>query len=275
MAQRSKNPDEATCGSGPLASGMVPYCHFVGAEEGFGEDRRWQKTSSEYFRVDCETRRASRQPAFHRQHGCRLRPKHATALPRPGHGRTRDYMRDTTNGLYDALLRGRFAFDFVHEDRLDPERCANIARCCCPISPCSAIASASRSATTSVGRVDHGQLRDRTLRRESKATREFGLADLLGISKAGNVIGTVGNAYYGRIERQHPILDGFSNTNWIPGAQNRIPLKPVQDPVLTVVPGFVRYPPELAYPPVSHTTEPAVVLRESGSSRTGLFPRRH
>jgi hypothetical protein len=85
------------------------------------------------------------------------------------------------------------------------------------------------------------------------------------------VVGTVGNAYYGRIERQHPILDGFTNTNWIPGAQNRIPLKPVENPVLTVVPGFVRYPPELAYPPLSHTDEPAVVLRESGPSRMAYF----
>ena len=101
---------------------------------------------------------------------------------------------------------------------------------------------------------------------------EFALADLLGISKAGDVIGTNGNAYYGRIERSHPILDGFSNTNWLPGAQNRVPVKPVPDPVLTVVPGFVQYPPELAYPPVSHTDEPAVVLREVGSSRLAYFP---
>jgi hypothetical protein len=42
--------------------------------------------------------------------------------------------------------------------------------------------------------------------------------------------------------------------------------------VLTVVPGFVRYPPELAYPPESHTNEPAVVLREIGSSRIAYFP---
>src|SRR5205085_915199 len=29
--------------------------------------------------------------------------------------------RETTHGLYEALLSGRFAFDYVHEDRLDPE----------------------------------------------------------------------------------------------------------------------------------------------------------
>ena len=68
------------------------------------------------------------------------------------------------------------------------------------------------------------------------------------------------------------ILEGFHDTNWLPGAENRVPLKPVAGPVLTVVPGFVHYPPELAYPPVSHTDEPAVVLRESGVSRMAYFP---
>jgi hypothetical protein len=103
---------------------------------------------------------------------------------------------------------------------------------------------------------------------------DFALGDLFGVSKAGDEIGTNGNPYYARIgdgnaeHAQHPLLNGFSGTNWLPGAQNRIPLKPIQDPLLTVVPGFVRYPPELAYPPVSHTQEPAVVLRESGNSRT-------
>jgi hypothetical protein len=50
---------------------------------------------------------------------------------------------------------------------------------------------------------------------------------LLGISKDADVIGTNGNAYYARIEPSHPILDGFSNTNWLPGAQNRMPVKSV------------------------------------------------
>jgi hypothetical protein len=105
---------------------------------------------------------------------------------------------------------------------------------------------------------------------------DFGLSDLLGISKAGEAIGTNGNAYYARFgksatDRHHPILNGFADTNWIPGAQNRTPLKPVKDSVLTVVPGFVRYPPELAYPPLAHTDEPAAVLREFGPGRTAFF----
>jgi hypothetical protein len=105
-----------------------------------------------------------------------------------------------------------------------------------------------------------------------KPRAELGLADLLGISKAGAAIGTNGNAYYSRIERQHPILDGFTDTNWLPGAQNRGPLEPIADPVLAVVSGFVPYPPELAYPTASHTNEPAAVMRELGSSRVAYFP---
>ena len=97
------------------------------------------------------------------------------------------------------------------------------------------------------------------------------------MSKAGEVIGTNGNPYYARIEepdaaQKHPLLEGFVDTNWIPGAENRLPLKPVDNPLMTVVPGFVRYPPELAYPPASHTAEPAVVLREKGASRIAWFP---
>jgi hypothetical protein len=43
-------------------------------------------------------------------------------------------------------------------------------------------------------------------------------------------------------------------------------------PVLTVVPGFVAYPPELAYPEPARTNEPAVVIRETGRSRRVYFP---
>ena len=42
-----------------------------------------------------------------------------------------------------------------------------------------------------------------------KQRADFGLAELFGIRKAGDVIGTNGNAYYGRIERSHPVLEGF------------------------------------------------------------------
>jgi hypothetical protein len=47
---------------------------------------------------------------------------------------------------------------------------------------------------------------------------------------------------------------------------------PVEEPILTVVPGFVAYPPELSYPPQARTNEPAVVARQKGKSRLIYFP---
>jgi hypothetical protein len=182
-------------------------------------------------------------------------------------------MRETTHGIYDALLRGRFAFDLVHEDRLDRERLSKYRALLLPNiamlsdRQCQQIRDYVSSGGSIMGSFETGLYDE-----ELKSRSDFGLAEVFGVSKAGDVVGTNGNAYYGRIERKHEVLAGFADTNWLPGAQNRIPLKPVADPVLTVVPGFVQYPPELAYPPVSHTDEPAIVLREIGSSRVAWFP---
>jgi putative glycosyl hydrolase-like family 6 (GHL6) protein/glycosyl hydrolase family 42 (putative beta-galactosidase) len=272
----SKNPAEARMWlNETLASGMVPYFHFVGAENGFGEDRRWQQVGAEYF-------------GWTAQHDAHLSPRRSMAnigvvigqetqllYPGPATTRSRSYMDEMTQGIYDALLRGRFAFDFVHEDRLEPERLAKYRTLLLPNvallsdKQCGQIRDYAKAGGSLMAGFETS-LYDEDL----KPRADFGLADVFGVSKAGDAVGTNGNPYYARIEpakEPHPILEGFSGTNWLPGAENRVPLKPVNDPALTVVPGFVRYPPELAYPPVPHTREPAVVLRESGSSRTAWF----
>jgi hypothetical protein len=275
----SKNPAEARMWlNETLASGMVPYFHFVGAENGFGEDRRWQQVGRDYFQWT----------ARHDPHFMPVRSVanigvvigQATQLlyPGPATVRERSYMHETTQGTYDALLRGRFAFDFVHEDRLEPERLAKYRALLLPNvailsdRQCGQLRSYAKAGGSLMAGFETS-LYDEDL----KARADFGLADVFGISKEGDVVGTNGNPYYARIEspgsrEPHPILDGFGDTNWLPGADNRVPLKAVDHPVLTVVPGFVRYPPELAYPPHPHTSEPAAVLRESGSSRTAWFP---
>jgi hypothetical protein len=77
-----------------------------------------------------------------------------------------------------------------------------------------------------------------------------------------------------RIERQHAVLDGFAGTTLLPGAEFRVPIAPVEGAVLTVVPGYVAYPPELSYPAPGkeRTTEPAIVVRQKGASRIVYFP---
>src|SRR5262249_59948511 len=125
-----------------------------------------------------------------------------------------------------TVLRGGLELDFVPEDRLDPERiCKSRALLLPNIAmlsdrQCQQIRDYVRSGGSIMASFETCLYNENLERRN-----EFALADLLGISKAGDVIGTNGNAYYGLIERSHPILDGFSNTNWLPGAQNRVPVK--------------------------------------------------
>ncbi len=277
----SKNPAEARMWlNETLASGMVPYYHFIGSEDGFGEDRRWQKVGTDYFQwtarhdAHLKTRRSIANIGVIMGQSTQLLYKG------PATASSRFYMRETTHGIYETLLRGRFAFDFVHEERLDPDSLSKYRALILPNiamlsdRQCQQLRNYVHSGGSIMASFETS-LYDENLQPRS----DFALADLFDISKAGDVIGTNGNAYYARIEKPdaphpHPILAGFSNTNWLPGAQNRLPLKPIGDPILTVVPGFVQYPPELAYPSPSqsHTNEPAVVLRETGSSRIAWFP---
>ena len=270
----SKTPGETRMWlSQTLASGMVPYLHFVGAEDGFDEDRRWQKPGSDYFQWTAK-------------HDAHLTGRRSIAdvgvvfgqstqllYPGPSTMRTHTYMRETTDGLYDALLHGRYAFDFVHEDRLTPGHLSKYRVLVLPNvamlseAQCRQIRDYVNAGGSLMASFETG-FYDENLNRRAQS----GLSDVFGIEATGDAIGTRGNPYYGYIERQHEILNGFTDTHWVAGAQNRIPHKAVADPVLTVVPGFVRYPPELAYPPTPRTTEPAVVLRETASSRLAYFP---
>jgi hypothetical protein len=252
-----------------LASGMVPYHHIIGGENGMGEDRRWLEPAQKYF-------------AWMARHDSHFVNKRSIAnigvvmgqrthlFYRPPRGST---MREYMEGMYYALLEGRFLFDFVHEDKLALEE---IGKYSALLLPNTALLSDDQCRQLRAYVDGGGSLLatyETSLYTERNRKRsDFGLADVFGIHKAGESIGTTGNAYLARIEKQHEILNGFVNTNWIPGAENRIPVAPVENPVLTVVPGFVAYPPELSYPLQAHTDEPAVVIRQKGKSRLVYFP---
>jgi len=177
--------------------------------------------------------------------------------------------------MYYALLEGRFLFDFVHEDRLQLERLKKYSAL---ILPNIALLSDEQCRQLSEY-VDQGGSLLATFETSmytnaNERRKDFGLADVLGVHLAGEMIGRRGNSnpYLARIERQHPILNGFRDTHWLPGAEFRLPLTPVENPVLTLVPGYVAYPPEMSYPPTPRTNEPGVVVSERGKSRLAYFP---
>lgn len=72
------------------------------------------------------------------------------------------------------------------------------------------------------------------------------------------------------MERKHPILAGLENTTLLPGPIFRVRIQDVPDPVLTRVPPFPAFPPEMVYRETDATDGASVVVRE-GKSRVVYF----
>lgn len=252
-----------------VASGMVPYHHIVGAEGGLGEDRRalepahrffkWTARHDEHFRnkrtiANIAVVMGQRTNLFYKP------PKGVVVT---------NYM----DGLYSALLEGRFLFDFVHEEKLSADELQKYKALILPNvallsdKQCQQIVEFAGRGGSVLATFETSLYDERNRKRS-----DFGLAELFGIHKAGDIQGTTGNAYCARMERPHEILSGFTNTAWIAGAEYRVPLAPIASPVTTVVPGSVAYPPELSYPNPSRSDEPAVVIRQKGQSKLIYFP---
>ena len=252
-----------------LASGMVPYHHIIGGEYGMGADRRWLEPARKYFEWTAKHDAHFTTKRSIANIGVVMGQRTHLFYKPPRGAQIAQYM----DGLYYALLEGRFLFDFVHEDKLATEELSKYSALLLPNTAllsdrqCAQLAAYVNAGGSLLATFETSLYNERNEKRS-----EFGLADVFGIRKAGDPIGTTGNAYLARIERSHPVLSGFSNTRWIPGAENRLPVAPVDNPVLSVVPGFVAYPPELSYPVEPKTDEPAVVIRERGGSRLIYFP---
>jgi hypothetical protein len=263
----SKSPLEATMWMAQTtASGMTPWYHWLGGKP---EDHRWEQTGREFYQW-----LAANEPHFVNRESVAslavLFSQRTNAFYQPPGG------HDTTEflqGMYQVLLDGRFVFDFVHEDDLGIETLTKYQGL---ILPNVALLSAKQC----------GQLRDYVDRggcllatfetgiydENAKSLPEWPLADLFDVKITGPRTGPNGNGSYARVERDHVILQGLQNTKLLPFAEYSFPLSPVRDPVLTVVPPYPAFPPEMVYPRIERTDHPAVVVNQRGKSRTVYFP---
>jgi hypothetical protein len=255
------------------ASGMVPWFHWLG---GAPEDQRWREVGRTFFswlaqhEAHFRNRRSLADVAV-------LFPQSTIAFYRSGtapgswRGGERVQATEYLQGLYYALLEGRILFDFVHEGHLSPEtlgryrvllvpNAALLSDAACRRIRDYAAAGGSVLATFETSRYDEWGDRRGGL----------ALAELFGAS-AGDVIGPLGNSYM-RIEARHPLTEGFEGTAVLPGPENRLAVKSAGAAVLTVVPWYPAFPPEMVFPRTPRTDEPAVVLREQGRSRIAYFP---
>ena len=275
----AKAPAETTMWMAQTAaSGMVPWFHWLG---GAPEDTRWQETGRTFFAwlaaneshfrntrsiADIAVLYPQRTIAFYRS-GTR---------PRDWRGADRAQTADYLQGLYYALLEGRFLFDFVHEDDLGPETLRPYRALLVPNAAylsdehCRGIrayvaAGGSLFATFETSRYDEwGDVRP-----------DFALADLFGASVGGEVAGPTGNSYM-RMGSRHPILAGFEGTSLLPGPEMRVPIRrsgtdAAAEAPLTLVPYYPAFPPEMVFPRSPETHEPVAVVRSAGRSRIAYF----
>jgi len=277
----TKSPAETTMWMAQTtASGMVPWFHWLG---GAPQDTRWKEIGRSFF-----TWLAANEPHFRNHRSIAdvavLYPQRTIAFYRSGahpgswRGGERAQTSEYLQGWYYALLDGRILFDFVHEDDLRPETLSTYRALIVPNAAyltsgaCEAIRAFVRGggslvATFETSRYDEwGDLRP-----------DFALADVFGGSARRDLVGPSANSYM-RIEPRHPhpLLRGFDGTALLPGPETRVDVYGVtvapEARPLTVVPYYPAFPPEMVYTRAPVTSEPAVLLRESGRSRVVYFP---
>jgi len=263
----SKAPEEMTMWMAQTtARGMTPWFHWLG---GAPEDTRWTETGRKFYQWIAVNEKHFVNEKSVANLGVVFSEQTNAFYKAPGGTDNTEFL----GGMYKALLDGRFLFDFVHEDNLNPAVLAKYSALVVPNVACLSDAQCavlrayadgggSLLATFETAMYDeHGQARS-----------EPGLANVFGFEKAGARVPPNGNAAYAHIERDHPILEGFTGTKVLPLSEYYIPLKAVANPVLTVVPPYPAFPPEMVYPRTTHTDQPAIVLSENGKSRRAYIP---
>ncbi len=273
----TKSPAETTLWlAQTTASGMVPWFHWLG---GSPEDNRWREVGRSFYQWI-----AANEPHFRNQRSVAdlavlypqstisfyVPPGRPRLQPASNPGRNAEYLQ----GLYFALLEGRFLFDFFHQENLRAEALKKYRALLIPNAAylregeCEAIRQYVKSGGSLLATYETSRYNE-----WGDVRKDLALGDVLGASITSDNIGPLGNSYM-RIERQHEVLRGFEGTKLLPGAENRLSVRQAKDNplVLSVVPHYPTFPPEMVYPRTPYTFEPAALFLEQGAARVAYFP---
>ena len=186
---------------------------------------------------------------------------------------------DAANGFYHALVEARIPFSMVHDRLLDPEHLAAYKTLVLP-----SIAALSDAQCAQLRAfVERGggivATHDTSLHDERGVKRkDFGLADVFGVSFTGRTEGPMHNAYL-RLEHDatpgHPLLAGLEDAPRIIHGVNRLEVTPTTSfakPPLTLIPSYPDLPMEKVFTRTPKTDIAQVFLREVGRGRVAYFP---
>ncbi|HWI90702.1 MAG TPA: alpha-amylase family protein [Flavisolibacter sp.] len=289
--RHSSNSDEETTlwMAQTTASGMIPWLVYLGGEL---PDKRWRETGRKYYqwlekneKHFFNKRSLSRIAVVFSQ---KLNEYYKAPGPVPGgyggevvnpnlRGNPSDYLQ----GVYYALVEARIPFDLVHENDLDLE---TLSRYDGLIMPNTALLSDTQSdnlkryvqnggsilATFETGLYDEW----------GNARSEYVLANIFDIHLKPGYQGPKGQIFYANIDSRHEILNGFGDTDRLPGGEYYVPVSAPGKHLLTVVPPYPNGIPEMVYAHPrkelsyegQHSDNPAMVIREKGKSRLVYFP---
>lgn len=276
-----------------VANGMRPwYSKFSGALH----DRRWLDPVAElYTWCDANERylRNERPLArvglvYSQQTGWFYRPEDgATATSRLQNPKAParspegppNAVEDAALGWYQALIEARLPFEMVHDRLLGAEHLAAYQTLILP--DIAALSNAQCAQLRAFVQRGGGLIATSatSLGDEFGARRkDFGLADLFGVSFAGKISGPEKNAYLELrhdLAPQHPLLAGLDDAPRTIGGVWRVEVTPKEkfvNPPLTLIPAYPDLPMEKVYPRHEHTNLPQVFLRDVGAGRVAYFP---
>jgi hypothetical protein len=253
------------------ATGGVIWYHHLGMEQGFKEDRRWQKLGREFLGWHAKHDRHFHNVRSLAKVAIIAAPHSNSAYPAP----SSEAVTDAVEGFYATLVEARIPFEFVHERNLTKESLNGYAMVVLPNVACMSDAQAqalrdyandggSLIATFETGLYDEN----------GKPRPDFALGDLFGIKKAGaRQKAEFGQAqsmlpvYLQSVRTKHAVNAGFDDTTWIAGPIWRVPLAPMADAPMTFINPYPGYPTETVYQREPPTNLPTIVVRESGPSR--------
>lgn len=259
-----------------LGSGGVMHYHWLGYEQGFREDRRWQAVGRDVLRWQ-----AANDAHFHNHRSIAtvalVVSQRSNRHYRPPPGTD---VLDAAQGMYQLLTEARIPFDLILEGDLTPAR---LARYTALVLPNVALMRDSQAAAIRAFAQRGGSVLttfETGLYDEAGAPRpDFALADLFGIRRTGprESFGAQATEGHGpfpgsssiqRIEQPaHPLLAGFHDTDWIQGSSCRVPIATDAPPFLTHVPQYPWYPTEGVFPRQNRTSEPTAAARTAGGAR--------
>jgi len=192
-------------------------------------------------------------------------------------GRAEDHI----HGWYQALVEARIPFEMVHDRLLGQDHLASLRTLVLP--NIAALSDAQCGQLRAFVQRGGGLVatHETSLYDEWGVRRkDFGLADLFGVTVTGRTVGPMQNSYL-RLEtdaasgKRHPLLAGLDGAPRIINGVHRVEVegtRPFPGVPLTLIPSYPDLPMEKVYPRLSEAGLPQAYLSEPGAGRVVYFP---